>query len=151
MNKNNDFYTSKGYYLKSQKEMTEAMEDYLEMICRLAKENEYVRINMLANKLNVRPSSTSKMVQNLKKAGYVQFEKYGFIKPTKRGWEVGNYLLYRHDVLHNFFCFVNNSQSELKQVELIEHFITEETVKNIEKLMEKMKKAGLRNDHSEGW
>ena len=136
----NDFYTIKGYHLKNRNEMTEAMEDYLEMICRHAGEHEPVRINFLAEKLNVRPSSSSKMVQNLKNGGYVDFEKYGLITPTKKGWALGKYLLYRHDVLHRFFCLVNHSECELEQVEQIEHFLTRETIINLEKLLERMKK-----------
>ena len=45
--------------------LTASMEDYLEMIYRIHKEEGYVRMNQLARKkLNVRPSSASKTVQN---------------------------------------------------------------------------------------
>lgn len=143
MNTENNFFTTKGYQLKHQNEITDAMEDYLEMICRLLGDHDYIRINHLADKLNVRPSSCSKMVQNLKNAGYVDFEKYGVVRPTAKGWEVGKYLLYRHDVLHRFFCLVNGSECELEQVELIEHFLNKKTILNLEKLMERIKKEKL--------
>ena len=133
-----DFYTQKGYQMRKQQQMTGAMEDYLEMICRQARAEGYVRINFLAGRLNVRPSSASKMVYQLREQGLVTFEKYGLIQPTQRGWEIGRYLLYRHDVLHRFFCLVNGSTDELEQVEQVEHYINETTLRNLEALMERM-------------
>lgn len=129
-----DFYTQKGYQLKNHSGVTGAMEDYLEMICRQARAEGFVRINFLAGRLNVRPSSASKMVYNLRALGLVEFEKYGLIRPSEAGQALGNYLLYRHDVLHRFFCLVNGSADELEQVEQIEHFVREDTVRNLERV-----------------
>ena len=61
------------------------MEDYLEMICRLLSENEVVRINELSEKLNVKPSSASKMVRTLRDSGYLKFHSYGYIGITEKG------------------------------------------------------------------
>ena len=135
---NLDFYTQKGYQMRSHQKITGAMEDYLEMICRQAAAEGYVRINFLAGRLNVRPSSASKMVYQLRDLGLVSFEKYGLIEPTAQGWEVGRYLLYRHDVLHRFFCLVNRSEDELEQVEQVEHYLNEKTVRNLEALMDRL-------------
>ena len=140
MDSNKGFHTLKGYELLENNQITKSMEDYLEMICRYAKEENFVRINFLASKLNVRPSSASKMVYNLKLEKLVSFEKYGVIQPTKKGWELGGYLLYRHDVLNRFFCLLNQSDDELEQVEQIEHFMNRDTVANLEKLCNRMEK-----------
>lgn len=133
MNNKSDFYTFKGYQLNDDTRITSSMEDYLEMIYRLLKKQEVVRINELADRLHVKPSSASKMVSNLKYLGLVSFEKYGYIKPTDKGMAIGEYLLYRHDVLNDFLCLINNSEDETEQVEKIEHFLDEKTIKNIEK------------------
>lgn len=138
----NEFYTLKGYRMRSGRAITETMEDYLEMICRCAGKEGHVRIHLLAEKLNVRPSSASKMVGNLKALGLVEYEPYGLIRPSARGLEIGHYLLHRHQVLNAFFCLVNHSEAELEQVEQIEHFISRETVYNLEKLMEWIKAVG---------
>jgi DtxR family Mn-dependent transcriptional regulator len=116
------------------------MEDYLEMICRMMKTQEFVRISVLAEKLHVKPSSASKMVNNLKMLGLVTFEKYGYIKPTEKGAVIGEYLLYRHDVIHEFLCLVNSSESELEQVEKIEHFLDKKTIDNLRKITGMIKK-----------
>ncbi|HHY65210.1 MAG TPA: metal-dependent transcriptional regulator [Clostridiaceae bacterium] len=133
MSNNQDFYTFKGYQLNDDTRITSSMEDYLEMIYRMLKNQEVVRINELAEKLHVKPSSASKMVVNLKYLGLVDFEKYGYIKPTARGLAIAEYLLYRHDVLNEFLCLINNSDDETEQVEKIEHFLDEKTIRNIEK------------------
>ncbi|MDD3228796.1 MAG: iron dependent repressor, metal binding and dimerization domain protein [Oscillospiraceae bacterium] len=98
-------------------------------------------MNELAEKLHIKPSSASKMVSNLKQAGYLEFEKYGYIVATKKGIETGNYLLYRHDVLRDFLCAINHSDNELEQVEKIEHFINKSTIEDLEKLTQELIKA----------
>ena len=133
------FHTLKGYQMQNIGEITESMEDYLEMISRYIQENGYVRMSFLADKLNVRPSSASKMVGKLRDMRLVEFEKYGLITLTEKGRAVGQYLLWRHQVLNDFFCLLNHSEDELEQVELVEHFMTRKAVENLEKLTEKMK------------
>lgn len=137
-----DFYTQKGYQLKNHQSVTGAMEDYLEMICREGKAEGFVRINALAAKLNVRPSSASKMVYHLRELALVEFEKYGLIRPTAQGWQLGKYLLYRHDVLHRFFSLLDGNMDDLEQVEQVEHFLRENTVRNLEKATEILEEAG---------
>ena len=134
MEQKSEFYTLKGYQLIENSNITTSMEDYLEMICRIIKVKDYVRISEIANKLHVRPSSASKMVNNLKDAGLVKFERYGYIRPTTKGLTIGKYLLYRHNVLNEFLCLVNKSEDETEQVEKIEHFLNKTTIDNINKL-----------------
>lgn len=134
-----EFHTFKGYQAKEKSDITPAMEDYLEMICRLLRSSEVVRIGELAQMLNVKPSSASKMIQQLAAAGYVEFEKYSYIRLTERGRGEGEYLLYRHEIIHSFLCALNESETELEQVEKIEHFLNRKTVFNLAALTEKLK------------
>jgi len=135
MPENNRFYTLKGYALLENNAITSSMEDYLEMIYRIRSTGEAVRIGALAEMLNVKPSSASKMVNNLKKQGLVSSEKYGYIKLTDAGSALGQYLVFRHDTLHRFLCYINQSDNELEQVEKIEHFINAETIRNIQRFL----------------
>ena len=131
----NKFYTLKGYALLEGNIITSSMEDYLEMIYRIHTTGEAVRVGNLAEKLNVKPSSATKMVANLKNQGLVSSEKYGYIQLTEAGREFGQYLVSRHETLHRLLCYINQSESELEQVEKIEHFINPETVANIQRLL----------------
>ena len=52
---------------------------------------------------------------------------------------MGETLLYRHDLLCEFFCLINHSDNELALVEKIEHFIDKNTVNNIKDWLDKSK------------
>ncbi len=67
MAQTDNFYTLKGYSLLEHTQITSSMEDYLEMICRLHRDGQPVRIKELAECLHVKPSSASKMTGNLRK------------------------------------------------------------------------------------
>lgn len=123
-----NYYTLKGYTLLENQKITTAMEDYLEMLCRLEKQGEPLRISYISQLLHVRPSSASKMLNNLKAERLVDFEKYGAIALTEKGRRLGQYFLFRHETLHRFFCFLNHTDNELKQVEKVEHFIDKRTI-----------------------
>lgn len=133
---NNRFYTLKGYALIENNLITSSMEDYLEMIYKIHAAGEAIRVGVVAQKLNVKPSSATKMVSNLKNQGLVLSEKYGYIQLTEAGAELGKYLVFRHDTLHRFLCYINRSDDELEQVEKIEHFINAETVENINRFLD---------------
>ena len=74
-----EFYTLNGYKLKSDNNITEAMEDYIEMIYRKTIDASNISIKDLSNCLNVKPSSASKMANRLKEYNLINFEKYGLI------------------------------------------------------------------------
>ena len=77
------------------------------------------------------------MVKTLKEIDLVDFERYGFVKPSAKGWTLGRYLLYRHDVLHRFFCMINHTSNELEQTEQVEHYINETTIRNIDAFLKR--------------
>ncbi len=136
-----EFYTLKGYQRFDAGGLTASQEDYLEMICRTLQRGERVRVNELAQRLHVRPSSVSKMLAGLRDEGYLAFERYGCITATPKGMAAGEYLLHRHDILQDFLRTLNGPQSELEEVEKIEHFLGRETVENLERLTRRMKEA----------
>lgn len=128
------FKTQKGYDLERKEKITFAMEDYIEMIYRL--EEETTKITTLANLLNIKPSSVSKMIDKLKDLNLVDKEKYGSISLTQEGKILGSYLLNRHNILCRFFKKINGYEN-LYLVEQIEHFFDKQTIKNIEKFLDK--------------
>ncbi len=146
MDKNDNFYTMKGYEIKEEDsgKLTTSMEDYLEMICRIALDGKPVHVGELSRRLHVRPSSATKMIQQLGEGGYIHAEKYGIIFLTERGREEGCYLLDRHRIIHSFLCALNHTENELEQVEKIEHFLNRQTVENLRRLTER-----LRSDSTE--
>lgn len=138
------FRTLKGYDVDSGSPITKTMEDYLEMIYRICLEENYIRVNTLAERLHVRPSSASKMVSELCKRELIDYEKYGVIRLTEAGLTLGKYLLHRHNSLQSFFRLINGAGNELRVTEEVEHFIDKKTLKNIEKLTAYLKKENYR-------
>lgn len=136
MKKTVDFHTFRGYENINYKKnfLTPSMEDYLEMIYRCSENEDFVRLNKIAQMLNVRDSSASKMMKKLGEIGFIKYEKYGMIVLTEKGKVVGKYLLDRHNVIENFLKNLGAVGKVLKETELIEHAISVETLKNINML-----------------
>jgi len=130
---NKDFHTVRGYQLLEQdkKLLTSAMEDYLEMIYRNSLQEGFLRINKLAELLNVKSSSASKMVQKLGKIGLLKYQKYGIIILSDSGREIGEFLLERHRIIEDFLTLLGCGEDILLQTELIEHNVNANTVENI--------------------
>ncbi|MDI9482827.1 MAG: iron dependent repressor, metal binding and dimerization domain protein [Bacillota bacterium] len=136
--KHDEFRTVRGYELLNQnkKELTSAMEDYLEMIYRNIEQEGYMRINTLSELLNVKPSSATRMVQKLKELGLINYEKYGIIFLSEDGKEYGRFLLERHNVVEKFLKSLGIKENLLTETELVEHNISKNTMERINKLNE---------------
>ncbi len=131
------YYTLTGYKIKEHIKITSAMEDYIEMIYRNTITNDNISVKELSILLNVKASSVSKMVNRLSKLNLVDFQKYGHIALTKEGKKLGKFYLERHNTLTLFFKNLNKSNFKLEQVEKIEHFVDEITIKNMKKSIKK--------------
>jgi Mn-dependent DtxR family transcriptional regulator len=131
-----EFHTVRGYQLieQNKRALTPAMEDYLEMICRNNLQDGYIRINKLAELLNVKASSASKMVQKLGQVGLLKYEKYGIAILTDNGKRIGRYLLNRHDIIERFLKTIGITENLLVETELIEHNISSATLDNMSML-----------------
>lgn len=132
MSKSSDYYTVKGYERVHKGVITWAMEDYLEMIYRFECEGRTVRVKRLSDALNVTPSAVTKMANQLKKAGYLKNEKYEELILTEQGQQLGKFLLFRHNTIHRFLCFINGTENELEETEKVEHSFSQRTVQNLQ-------------------
>lgn len=128
------FYTFRGYEIldREKKQLTPSMEDYMEMIYRVCKEHQFIRMNQLAEKLNVRTSSSTKIVQKLSGLNLVHYEKYGLIELSEEGRILGEFLYHRHDVIEKFLQLIGSREDVLKDTELIEHYVGPELLHNLE-------------------
>ena len=132
----NEYHTVRGYALLQQNSrlLTPAMEDYLEMVYRNTRESGYLRIIELADQLNVKASSATKMVQKLGELGLINYQKYGVIELTDAGRDLGAHLLRRHTVIQDFLCTIGIDKDLLVETELIEHNVSTGTLKHLEML-----------------
>lgn len=129
------FHTVRGYQRmeKSEKILTSAMEDYLEMIYRNSLNDGLIRINILSELLNVAAPSATKMVQNLSALGFVHYKKYGYVFLTEKGRETGEFLYERHNTIETLLKSLDVDEADLlADTELIEHDISENTLLTVE-------------------
>jgi Mn-dependent transcriptional regulator len=131
-----NFHTARGYenINLTRKLLTPSMEDYLEMIYRCSMEEKVVRLNKIAQMLNVRDSSASRMMKKFGELSLIKYERYGVIILTEEGTNIGKYLLERHNVVKKFLEYLECKQDILEETELIEHIISSETINNIDML-----------------
>ena len=136
MKTNREFHTVRGYQMlnSESKVLTSSMEDYLEMIYRICSEDGYARINQLADKLNVRPSSTTKVVQRLCELDLVDYQRYGISQLTKDGKSIVEFLLERHEIIEEFLRNIGVKDTLLKDTELIEHDVSLSALEAIDSL-----------------
>lgn len=123
-----EFFTFREYMRKEDDLLTASMEDYLEMIYRLSRDNGFTRIHDLAGALNVQPPSATKMVQKLADIGAINYEKYGMIILSKKGEELGRKLLERHTIIEDFLKLLGITKGVLEETEKMEHTISSETL-----------------------
>jgi len=133
LNNEREFRTVRGYQIldAESKALTASMEDYLEMIYRTCGEEGYARVNRLAERLNVRPSSTTKVIKKLKDLGLVNYQKYGVIKLTEKGKALGSFLLKRHEVIEEFLKILGVEETRLKDTEMMEHDVSLNTLRGL--------------------
>ncbi len=128
------FRTFRGYQLKEQEKtavLTPSMEDYLEMIYRQSMAGDVIRVSQLAEQLNVRAPSVSRVLGKLAALGYINHDRYGLVRLTDKGRRRGKFLLDRHEVVEAFLT-VLGVVSAFADAELIEHHITGETLTTFE-------------------
>ena len=130
------FHTVRGYEIleKKNEALSHSMEDYLEMIYRAVAREGYIRINTLAEDLNVKAPSATRMVQKLGLLGLLRYERYGIVRLTSQGEKLGKFLLERHNTIEKFLTNIGVEENLLINVELIEHNVTNNALHKIEVL-----------------
>lgn len=135
-----EFFTFGEYMRKDESSLTASMEDYLEMIFRLAQDKGYTRMNDVATALNVQPPSATNMIKKLSELELLNYEKYGIITLNEYGHKIGQELLRRHNIIQAFLELLDIGESVHDVTEKIEHTINAETLKAFEDFINYAKK-----------
>lgn len=122
-------------YMKNNK-LTPSEEDYVEMIYRINLKYNNVKVKDVANELNIKPASVTKMAKKLNDKNILEYKKYDYIKLTDIGYKLGKNLLKRHNTIYNFLEILGVKQNIHEETEKIEHTINYDTLEKIEILIE---------------
>ena len=89
----------------------------------------------IANELNIKPASVTKMVQKLNDKNILEYKKYNHIKLTDAGYKIGETLLKRHNTVYKFLEILGLEHNIHEETEKIEHTISYDTLEKMEVLI----------------
>jgi len=118
----------------------ESYEDYLKAIFLISKNNKggWISNSEISNFLNVKPSSVTNMLYNLKANEFIDWRPRKSIRITKKGKEIALEIIKNYNSLFNFFSRVLNLKNETLIQKLsceIEHHINPEISNALENLI----------------
>jgi Mn-dependent DtxR family transcriptional regulator len=115
---------------------SQTAEDYLERIYELFEEKGYARVVDIAEKLHIAQPTVTRMVQRLADEEFLSYERYRGMNLTPKGKSVAEKIRRRHHILTTFFEMLGLSSAEVaKEVDGIEHHLSETAVARFEKLV----------------
>jgi DtxR family transcriptional regulator, Mn-dependent transcriptional regulator len=114
------------------------MEDYLETIYQLCREEGVARVKAIAERLEVTNPSVVGAIKNLKQRRLVWQERYGYIRLTEEGQEIAGAITHRHEVLNRFFeKFLGlDPETASRDACRLEHAVSAETVQRLRSVAE---------------
>jgi Mn-dependent DtxR family transcriptional regulator len=126
--------------MKEKRLTSPKMEDYLEVIYELLKEKGYVKSKDISRILNVKASTVTIMLKTLAEKKLINYEKYGGITLTEEGVKKAEEISRKHKIIIDFLLLlgIDEKQANL-EAEGIEHIISDETLRKIEKLYDLIK------------
>ena len=126
------------------KKLSSTMEDYLEAIAALKKQNDVARVRDIGRLLDVKSSSVNAALRTLSRKGLVRHEKYGYVNLTPTGEEIACNVQGKHDLLLKFLSeILNINENEaLQDACKMEHAISPKTFDRLTKFI-KFVETGL--------
>ena len=118
--------------------LQESGEMYLETIHRLSMEQQVVRSIDVAESMGYSKPSVSRAVGLLKKDGYIEVDKDGYISLTQAGKDMANKIFERHTVLTKMLVSLGvDDKTASEDACRMEHVISDETFNAMKNYLEK--------------
>ncbi|MDR2245615.1 MAG: metal-dependent transcriptional regulator [Treponema sp.] len=116
--------------------MTQALEDYLEMVSFLADDGA-VRVTDIASRLGVSKPSVLNALKNLEDEGLLEHERYRGVTLTQTGIVLAAEIRQRHHVLAAFLRDVVGVDAETAEKDAckMEHILSEVTLEKMKALI----------------
>jgi DtxR family Mn-dependent transcriptional regulator len=130
-----------------EQDLTQSLEDYLEVILILERKNRVARVKDIASSLQVQMSSVTRALKNLRSRGLINYEKNSFISLTEEGSRIASGVERKHELLVDFLANILLVPMDIAQVEActMEHGISLNTANRIKKLSAYIKGSLLDN------
>lgn len=82
------------------------VEEYIEVIFALEREEGRATTGRIASEMNVKPSSATEMLQKLQKEGFLQYESYAGATLTESGRRLALELNGKHEAIADFLAII---------------------------------------------
>lgn len=114
-------------------DLTESMENYLEVILELERINKVARAKDIADKLQIQRGSVTGALKILQKKGLINYEPYSFITLSDSGKKIAKEITHRHQVIEEFLVTVLRIDPKTASTTAcrMEHAIDEHTLERL--------------------
>jgi DtxR family Mn-dependent transcriptional regulator len=118
-------------------EVTPAVEEYLECIYRLQEKEGVARTSSIVKTLRVAPGTVTNTVERLEEEGFVSHSSYRGVRLTEKGRRIALQVVRRHRLSERLLVdFLKMDWDRVHETACrLEHSLTEEVVKYLEKAL----------------
>jgi DtxR family transcriptional regulator, Mn-dependent transcriptional regulator len=127
-----------GVFMVHSLQVTSSLQDYLETILSLIRENKTARVTDIANRLNIAKPSVIQALTLLKEKGLIIQDRYGPVELTAEGERYALRIRHRHQVIYGFLTQVLGVSIEAAEKDacLMEHDLSKETFEKLLKYLD---------------
>ena len=123
--------------MSSSLKLTKSIEDYLEVMYNLQKNTGTIKVKDIASNLSVKPPSVVEAIKKLSESELVSYERYGDINLTKKGMEIAENVMHKHDILKNFLNILGvDLKTADEEACSMEHVLDSTTINKLKKFAE---------------
>ncbi len=129
-------------------ELSENLEDYLEVIYQLETTEKVARAKDIAANLGIKPGSVTGGLKALDKKGLINYQPYAYITLTDAGKEIAEEITNRHRILNQFLHEILQVDAKTADATAcrIEHVIDKVTLQRIGCLVKFMNNKNSKGD-----
>lgn len=115
--------------------LSSSLEDYLNMICKMAAQETGVRPLEIAKELQVPLSRVVQAIQRLHYQKYLIYSPYKPLEMTEKGIEMDKYLRARNELIKEFLEFLDIEENFDSEFEAMKQYLSVSTLEVMEKFV----------------
>jgi len=112
----------------SNKELSENIEEYLEVLYKYGNKKEYVSTTTISKKLKIAPGSVTQMLKKLEDLGYINYTPYKGANLSNEGFTIAQKITRKHRILEKFLTDILKINPEKVHIQAcdMEHSLSDE-------------------------
>lgn len=121
--------------------LTWQLQDYLEAIAQLQRQDRVARAKDIATRLGVTRGTVTSALHSLSDKGLIYYQPYGHITLTPAGESAAAEIIHRHSTLSDYFHLVLRMPRDLAEANACraEHVLDDQVIAHMARLMQTMR------------